>query len=278
MDIELRHLRAFVAVAEERSFTYAAAGLHITQPALSRTIRQLEEALRVKLIARTSRSFDLTREGREFHDRARRILADLDEAVRGARGSAVFRLGFSWLLPSPWAQQAAARFTEVSGMVVSFVRVDHPAAALRRGEVDAVLIRSGQPGGDIDSVRLFDEPRVAACSRHSPLAAYPELHWDEVPRWPLVINTANGTTQAGLWPDAAPPRIIETTNYDEWIESVAAGAGIGIVPDIAEHRNTHPELRFVPLVGAPPVTVRLAIGEALPRAIRDGFLRAARPQ
>src|SRR4051812_24667568 len=121
MDIELRHLRAFVAVAEERSFTYAAAGLHITQPALSRTIRQLEEALRVKLIARTSRSFDLTREGREFHDRARRILADLDEAVRGARGSAVFRLGFSWLLPSPWAQQAAARFTEVSGMVVSFV-------------------------------------------------------------------------------------------------------------------------------------------------------------
>lgn len=278
MDIELRHLRAFVAVADERSFTYAAAALHITQPALSRTVAQLEEALRVKLITRTSRSFDLTREGLEFHERARRILAELDEAVRNARGSTVFRLGFSWLLPSPWAQQTAVRFTEETGMEVSFVRVDHPAAALRRGDVDAVVIRSGQPGAEIDSVRLFDEPRVAACSTHSPLAERTELHWDEVPRWPLVINTASGTTQANLWPDAAPPRIIETTNYDEWLESVAAGAGIGIVPDIAEQRHTHPGLRFVPLVGAPPVTVRLAVGDALPRAIRDGFLRSARPQ
>lgn len=99
--METRHLRAFVAVAEEESFTHAAAVLHLTQPALTRTIQQLEAVLGVELIARTSRTFDLTSPGREFHVRAQRLLADLEAAVQTARGSAVFRLGFSWLSPSP---------------------------------------------------------------------------------------------------------------------------------------------------------------------------------
>lgn len=277
MDVELRHVRAFVAVAEEESFTHAAAVLHITQPALTRTVQQLEAALGVKLIARTSRTFHLTGPGREFHARAQRLLADLEAAVQAARGSAVFRLGFSWLLPSPWAQETAARFTAACGMPVTFVRCDHPVTALQRGEVEAVVIRSGQPGDAVDSVALFDEPRVVACSRRSPLAQATSLDWGQVPEWPLVINTATGTTQPSLWPEATSLRVIETTNYDEWLESVAAGPGIGIVPDIAEHRNTHPELRFVPLAGAPPVTVRLALAPGVPRGIREQFLRAARP-
>ena len=278
MDVELRHLRAFVAVADQESFTHAAAVLHLTQPALTRTIQQLEAALGVKLIARTSRTFELTGPGREFHVRAQRLLADLEAAVQTARGSAVFRLGFSWLLPSPWAQETAARFTAATGMPVAFVRCDHPAVALQRGEVEAVVIRSGQPDGELESVALFEEPRVVACSRRSPVAQATSLAWAEVPGWPLVINTATGTTQPALWPEATSLRLIKTANYDEWIESVAAGVGIGIVPDIAEHRNTHPELRFIALEGAPPVTVRLALTPRLPRGIREEFLDAARPQ
>jgi len=278
MDVELRHLRAFVAVAEEESFTHAAAELHITQPALTRTIQQLEAALGVRLIARTSRTFELTGPGREFHVSAQRLLADLEAAVQAARGSAVFRLGLSWLLPSPWAQETAARFTEATGMPVAFVRCDHPATALQRGEVEAVVIRSGQPDAELESVALFDEPRVVACSRRSPLARATGLAWNQVPEWPLVINTATGTTQPSLWPEATSLTVVQTANYDEWIESVAAGVGIGIVPDIAEHRNTHPELRFIPLEGAPPVTVRLALAPRLPRGIREEFLHAARPQ
>jgi len=278
MDVELRHLRAFVAVADQESFTHAAAVLHLTQPALTRTVQQLEAALGVKLIARTSRTFELTGPGREFHVRAQRLLADLEAAVQTARGSAVFRLGFSWLLPSPWAQETAARFTAATGMPVAFVRCDHPAVALQRGEVEAVVIRSGQPDGELESVALFEEPRVVACSRRSPVAQATSLAWAEVPGWPLVINTATGTTQPSLWPEATSLRLIKTANYDEWIESVAAGVGIGIVPDIAEHRNTHPELRFIALEGAPPVTVRLALTPRLPRGIREEFLDAARPQ
>ena len=272
--MEVRHLRAFVAVAEEESFTYAASVLHLTQPALTRTIQQLEATLGVKLVARTSRTFELTEPGREFYNRARRLLSDLDRAVQAVRGNAVFRLGFTWLLPSPWAQQTAARFTDTSGMKVTFVRCDHPPAALRRGEVEAVVVRSGQPGWDLDGVDLFEEPRVLVCSRHSPLADRQSVAWDEVPRWPLVINTANGTTQPSLWPEATLT-VLETSSYDEWLESVASDAGVGVIPEIGA-RHTHPELHFVPLEDAPPVIVRLVMAPHVPRSVRRDFLHATR--
>ena len=70
---------------------------------------------------------------------------------------------------------------------------------------------------------------------------------------------------------------MRTANYGEWIESVAAGVDIGIVPDIAEHRSTHPELPSIPMEGAPPVTVRLVLAPRLARGIREEFLHAARP-
>lgn len=274
MDVEVRHLRAFVAVADAESFTDAAADLHLTQPALSRTIQQLEATLGVKLITRTSRSFELTAPGREFHSSAQRLLGDLDRTVQTARGNAVFRLGFSWLLPSPWAQHTAARFTETTGMRVVFVRCDHPGTALRQGEVEAVVIRSGQPDGDLEAVDLFEEKRVLVCSRHSPLAQRDSVAWAEVPDWPLVINTANGTTQPQLWPRSVSLTLVETVNYDEWLESVASGAGIGIIPEIGT-RNAHPELSFVALEGAPPVIVRLALARHIPRTVRRDFLHAA---
>lgn len=274
MDVEVRHLRAYVAVVSAESFTAASADLHVTQPALSRTIKQLEAMLGVTLIARTSRNFELTAPGRDFYLAAQQILGDLERAVQGARGSAVFRLGFSWLLPSPWAHRTADRFTQVTGMKVSFVRCDHPRAALQRGEVDAVVVRSGQPGGELEAVDLFQETRVLVCSRHSPLADRERVAWDEVANWPLVINTANGTTQPHLWPEGTDLTVVETVNYDEWLESVAAGAGIGIVPEIAA-RNTHTELAYIPLGGAPPVTVRVALAQHVPRTVRRDFVAAA---
>src|SRR3712207_1338650 len=77
MDVELRHLRAFTAVATHRSFTAAGQELLIGQPALTRTVQQLEAALGVRLLERTSRSVRLTDAGQDFLDRTRAVLADL---------------------------------------------------------------------------------------------------------------------------------------------------------------------------------------------------------
>ena len=101
MDVELRHLRAFVAVARLSSFTRAAQQLLITQPALSRTIQQLEKAVQVTLLDRTSRRVELTPAGQEFLGPAERVLTGLDVALAAVRPHVTLRLGFSWLLPDP---------------------------------------------------------------------------------------------------------------------------------------------------------------------------------
>ena len=84
MNIEMRHLRYFVAVAEEASFTAAAQRVHVTQQVLSTQIRQLEEAVGTVLLERTSRGVVLTAAGSAFLESARATLASLDRGVTAA--------------------------------------------------------------------------------------------------------------------------------------------------------------------------------------------------
>jgi DNA-binding transcriptional LysR family regulator len=98
---ELRHLRYFVAVADELNFSRAAERLHMAQPPLSAAIRQLERELGVDLFTRTSREVKLTDAGRAFLDGARRTLADADRAVEDAKRAGAGELGrlriaYSW--------------------------------------------------------------------------------------------------------------------------------------------------------------------------------------
>jgi DNA-binding transcriptional LysR family regulator len=101
--VELRHLRYFVAVAEEENVTQAAMRLHVSQPPLSRQIRDLEDELRVELFRRTAKSLSLTEAGRVFLNEARAVLVRADEAVRTVRAAATggkgeIRVGYA---PSP---------------------------------------------------------------------------------------------------------------------------------------------------------------------------------
>lgn len=268
--VELRHLRVFEAVARLKSFTHAADELAITQPALSRTIRQLEDALGVTLLDRSSRHVETTPAGRTFLDHVERVLAELERGFGAVRRQASIRLGFSWLLPDPWAQDTVARFERATGTTVRLIRTDDALAAVQQGKVDAAVVRGHVASTAVRVVHLFNESRVAVCSVHSALADRPELDWAEVPRWRLVVNTASGTTGPWSWPEGAGPEtIVETTNFDEWIESVAADRGIGVIPDVAVRRNIHPGVRFIALRGAPESPVALAF---LPRA-RNAVLR-----
>ncbi|MFI9836247.1 LysR family transcriptional regulator [Nonomuraea sp. NPDC051941] len=279
MDVELRHLRAFTCVARHRSFSRAAEELLITQPALSRTIAQLEGGLCVRLLDRSSRHVALTDTGAEFLVHAERVLATLDQALAAVRHRVTLRLGFSWLLPAPWAQRTVSHFEEATGASVELTRTDDPLQALRRRTVDIALVR-----GDIDAprgariVHLYDEPRIAVCSERCDLARLGHLDWTDVQYWPLVVNTVSGTTGPWSWPvDQRPAQIIDTANYDEWLETVAANRGIGIVPEAARDRTQHPALRFVPLTNAPSSPVSLVYAPDAQRTLIRRFLEAAIP-
>jgi len=173
-------------------------------------------------------------------------------------------------LPDPWAQDTVAQFERATGTTVSLVRTDDALGAVTQGRIDVAVVRGHVASTAVRIVHLFNEPRVAVCSIHSPLANRSELDWAEVPQWPLVVNTASGTTGPWSWPaDDGPKTVVETTNFDEWIESVAADRGIGVIPDVAVRRNIHPGVRFIALRGAPDIPVALAF---LPRA-RNAVLR-----
>lgn len=276
MDVELRHLRAFVTVARRRSYTQAATELLITQPALSRTIQQLESILRVRLLERSTHHVELTEAGERFLLRAERVLGELEGALSMISSQPTLKLGFGWLLPDPWARRTISEFEKTTGAWVSLVRCDDPPASLRRTVVDVAVVRGDADLGGANELYLFDESRVAAVSTLSSLADRDELDWSEFRRWRLVVNTVSGTTNPESWPrDHAPLEVVTCTNYDEWLESVAANHGIGVVPSVAARRSRHAGIRFVPIAGAPPVPVRLAyLGHGSQPLIR-AFLEAA---
>jgi DNA-binding transcriptional LysR family regulator len=258
VDIELRHLRSFLVVAEELNFTRAAAELRVTQPSLTRTIRKLEEILGVRLFDRNTRRVVLTPPGERLKTELSLALRRLDDALWAHRGTVSLRLGFTWLLPDGWAQQAVARFESATGTRVDLVRRDEPLAGVESGAVDVAVLRGAVPDHNLLVIPLFTEPRVAAVSKASPLAKRDSIGWTEFVDWPLVINEVSGTTRTTLWPQhSRPPVGVVCQNYDEWQEAVAADHGVGIIAKTAQHRGVHPAIRFVPIDGAPPVQVVL---------------------
>ncbi|WP_026361558.1 LysR family transcriptional regulator [Amycolatopsis nigrescens] len=258
MEVELRHLRAFVAVATKRSFTAASRELLITQPALTRTIQQLETTVRARLLERTSRSVELTDTGRELLDRLRGVLHDLDAALIAVSGRAGLRVGFQWALPDPWISDLLSAFETATGATATLLRRDDIVTALKSGDVDVALVRAPVHASGITQTVLFEEDRVAAVPAESPLAARTELDWSELAEHPLVVNTVSGATSADLWPPGhRPGQVIECGSYDEWLTIIAAGRGIGSTTTSAAEAHIHARVAHRPLKGAPPVALRL---------------------
>jgi LysR family transcriptional regulator, benzoate and cis,cis-muconate-responsive activator of ben and cat genes len=175
---ELRHLRYFVAVAEELNFSRAATRLHMAQPPLSVAIRQLEQELGTELFVRSTREVSLTDAGRVLLEGARRTLAEADRAVTAARRAGEGELGqlklaFSW----------SARFETLPTLGQAFAR-QHPdvelltqemwnaemASALRAGTLDAAISLCPELAADLNDEEIRTERPVAILAATHALA------------------------------------------------------------------------------------------------------------
>ncbi|WP_406056650.1 LysR family transcriptional regulator [Kribbella sp. NBC_00889] len=237
MDVDLRKLRYFVAVAEELHFGRAAERLHIAQPVLSRQIRAFEDELRVQLFVRSKRATELTPAGRQLLDDARPLLASA-EAVRrrvtqAARGPKTFTVGFMpGITVTPAVRAFAAAHPEVEVEVIR-TTWDDQVDVLHDGRVDVSIVRLPIDQQALTIRPLFEEPRVAMLPSDHRLAGKPVIDItdlagehllqepDAVPEWrDIALELRTG----------APKPLPALRSVEEKLEHVATGTGISILP------------------------------------------------
>ncbi|MET8690642.1 LysR family transcriptional regulator [Streptomyces sp. NPDC004732] len=259
--VELRHLRCFLAVAEEGSVTRAAARLRITQPAVSRTLAALEDELGSRLVDRSTHHLRLTAVGRAFRDKAAVAVAAFEDALDAGRSvHRPLRLGHAWSAAGPYTTPLLRRWRETHPDVpLELLRIDDRTAGLARGAVDAALLRGpvGTPG--LVTELLHTEARVAAVPADSALASRARLDLADLRDRTIALNTVSGTTTADLWPaDARPTAMITVANTDDWLAAIAASRAVGVTTTATADLHPHPGVAYVPLPDAPRVPVLLA--------------------
>ncbi|MGW1073491.1 LysR family transcriptional regulator [Streptomyces sp. NPDC002537] len=261
MSMELRHLRSFLAIAEEGNITRAAARLHTSQPALSRTLRQLETHLGIRLVDRSTHHLHLTTAGIAFRARAAVALAAVDAALDPARpGTWPLRLGHAWSALGEHTTTLLRRWRQAHPDIpLELLRIDDRTAGLAGGRVDAALMRGPAALPGVRNVPLMDEPRIAAVPTGSPLAGRQELALADLSDQLLALNTVSGTTGPDLWPLAIrPTATLEVGNTDDWLAAIASGRAIGVTTTATAGIHPHPGVTYRTLTDAPPVPLFLA--------------------
>lgn len=265
MDVDLRKLRYFVAVADELHFGRAAARLHIAQPVLSRQIRALEGELRAQLFVRDRRSTELTAAGRQLLEDARPLLASADALRRrvatAARGTSAFTVAFMpGITVTGAVRELSARHP---GLAVELLRTtwDDQTEVLHDGRADVGVIRLPVDRRGLSVRPLFREPRVAVLHAGHRLAGKESVRIgdladehllndpDAVPEWRDVAVEL----RAGTAPARRGFRSVE-----EKLEHVAAGRGIAVIPRSTSEYYTRPDVAHVPVEDLPPNEVCLA--------------------
>jgi DNA-binding transcriptional LysR family regulator len=245
--MELRHLRYYVAVAEERHFGRAATRLHMAQPPLSQQIKQLEAEIGVQLLTRSTRRVELTPAGERFLDRARAILADVDDAGDEAQrvaagevgrvslgliGSATYEL-LPTIVPA-LREQCPDLELDLHGEMLTPAQEE----GLRDGSLDICILRPPvrDPGLRVRVLRR--EALVVALPASHPLADHESIRLADLSDEPFITYPSrhrsvvhdsifDACQRAGF-----VPRVVqEVQETSTLVVFVAAGLGVALVPE-----------------------------------------------
>jgi DNA-binding transcriptional LysR family regulator len=273
--VELRHLRYFLAVAEERNFTRAAKRLHIAQPPLTQQIKALEAELGVQLFDRSSYRVELTEAGRLFAAEVTRILADVRRAVllaqrasRGMRGQV--RVGFTEsasfnALVMRTFQSFRANYPEVE-LALEERQSTELSAALGDGRIDAAFLRPPLQAGEGLTLHLLEsEEMVVAVPANHGLAAQAEVDLASLANETFILypravrpGLADAVIEACESVGFTPRVGQQAPQLSSTINLVAASLGISVVP--RSMQGLQPQaVRYLPLHGTP---IRAALGLA----------------
>lgn len=286
--MDLRHLRSFMAVAEELHFSRAAERLHIEPSPLSRTIKELEEELGIVLFRRDRRGTQLTHPGRVFLDEVRHVFMALNHAKQSVKAAAsgyrsTLRIAVSDGVAQPRLATILARCREEDPDIdvrLSEVPLSVQLRGLRDETFDAGFSRSADVGDAIIAQPIWFDPLVVTVPKRHPLLTYKEIPMNEVLRYPIVMchpeicAGCNHQLKRILRNADREPLVVEyATSVDMMLTLVAAGYGLGFSTTGHVAICRHPEVvaRALDITGA-TLTTYLLTPEIDPPPQLGGFI------
>lgn len=259
MNISLRQLRAFLAVAETGSFSRAGEQVSLTQPAISRHVTELEQALGVQLLHRTTRTVEVSDAGRLLCSHMRRVLEDLDASLLEVQGLGSHQQGRVRVASSPTLSahllpQCIARcHSEAPAIHIKLLdRIQHDVLqSVRSAEVDFGVVIDPQDVQDLHTTVISQDPFCLVCPASHPLASHRQVHWRALCGEALVLlDHASGSRRlidAALQAHGAAASVVQDVGHTATIYSmVQAGLGVSVVPQLAVpiawmQRMAHPQ-------------------------------------
>lgn len=271
MTAELRHIEAFLAVARLGHFTRAAAALHVSQPALTVQIRQLETALGVRLFDRNNRRVALTQAGRDLVAPLERISLDVASVIRHARDVSAHRHGVVTVaaLPSVAAvllPHAIRRLADAHQGLVVRVRdaiAGRVLELVKSGEADVGIGSLLRPDPDVVATPLFTDRLCAFAPIDHPLARSGRARLRDVGAWPLILTGQDTSVRQIVEQTLAALRLPvqiaqEATYMTTAIGMVREGLGVAILPESAMVLDAGAPIRAI-AIREPVLTRQISI-------------------
>ncbi|MCO4882152.1 LysR family transcriptional regulator [Paraburkholderia caribensis] len=285
MNVSLQQLKVFVAVARQRSFTRAAREFDLTQSAVSRCVRELEEAIALRLFDRTTRQVELTTAGSRLERRIARLIEEIELTLREERAAHEEHTGVVVVACDPvtssgWLPERLARGAAIFPdlIVTAKEQPQHAVlAAIEQGEVDfGVLCDAHVAGADAFHIQpLVSTPLCAVLPQAHPLAAGAALHWEALRNTRTVTQLVTLNAEAGTRNvteralnvhriDAA--RANECGHLAAALRMIELGLGIGVLPVDMQAGVLPASLVALPLV--PEVSVTTVLVRRRNRSLR----------
>jgi DNA-binding transcriptional LysR family regulator len=288
--MELRHLRYFVAVAEELHFRRAAERLHVAQPAVSEQVRKLENELGVRLFDRTQRSVALTDAGAALLTEAYRVLRRAEAArlaARSASNGPGLRIGY---VPTALLASVPRTLRRLIAAMPNLQTTMEPGSglelvdAVRASELDVAVVSLPVPTAGVRVTPLGEQRAVAVFPVGHENAVKPQVRLEQIAPERIVVLPRDtdrpfyDSVLAACCAAGISPTLLEMPDgqVDRLLLAVAAGAGMAVLPECVSERYADAGVRFVPLDGENPAVATAIVSprhtEHLPTI---AFLRAA---